>query len=95
MSLYIVESATGEIYQSQRYFDIPEPRVRWKVEEGTIVAAHVASKKELVMIDDILQDERFPMGIGQKGIRPLECLLDFKRLNFQINSPNLCSVYQW
>ncbi|KAL3277040.1 hypothetical protein HHI36_012401 [Cryptolaemus montrouzieri] len=66
VSLYLVESATGEIYQSQRYFDIPEPRVRWKVEEGTIVAAHVASKKEMVMIDDILQDERFPMGIGQK-----------------------------
>ncbi|XP_044756182.1 cAMP and cAMP-inhibited cGMP 3',5'-cyclic phosphodiesterase 10A-like [Coccinella septempunctata] len=66
VSLYIVETATGEIYQSQRYFDIPEPRVRWKVEEGTIVAAYVASKKELVMIEDILQDERFPMGIGQK-----------------------------
>ncbi|KAK9875164.1 hypothetical protein WA026_005955 [Henosepilachna vigintioctopunctata] len=66
VSLYLVDSSTGIIFQSQRYFDIPEPRVRWKIEEGTTVAAHVAYKKEYIMIDDILEDDRFPMGIGQK-----------------------------
>ncbi|KAJ8952653.1 hypothetical protein NQ318_020968 [Aromia moschata] len=39
-------------------------KVNWKIQKGTTVAAYVAYKKEYIMVDDILGDDRFPAGLG-------------------------------
>ncbi|KAJ8978479.1 hypothetical protein NQ317_018732 [Molorchus minor] len=63
-TLYIVDAPSEEIYQSQMHFPIDRHKVNWKIQKGTIVAAYVAYKKEYVMVDDILGDDRFPAGLG-------------------------------
>lgn len=63
----MVDSATDEIYQSQKNFQSERHKVNWKIQKGSTVAAYVAFKKEYVMVDDILGDERFPAGLGYHG----------------------------
>lgn len=67
VTLYMVDSASEEIYQSQRNFTGERHKVNWKIQKGSIVAAYVAFKKEYLMVDDILGDERFPAGVGYQG----------------------------
>lgn len=67
VTLYMVDSASEEIYQSQRNFTGDRHKVNWKIQKGTTVAAYVAFKKEYVMVDDILGDERFPAGVGYQN----------------------------
>nr|CAH7748344.1 unnamed protein product [Callosobruchus chinensis] len=67
VTLYMVDSASDEIYQSQRNFPGERHKVNWKIQKGSIVAAYVAFKKEYLMVDDILGDERFPVGVGYQG----------------------------
>lgn len=67
VTLYMVDSASEEIYQSQKNFPGERHKVNWKIQKGSIVAAYVAFKKEYLMVDDILGDERFPAGVGYQG----------------------------
>ncbi|CAH1173827.1 unnamed protein product [Phaedon cochleariae] len=67
VTLYMVDSASEEIYQSQRNFTGDRHKVNWKIQKGSIVAAYVAFKREYLMVDDILGDERFPAGVGYHG----------------------------
>lgn len=70
----MVDEAQQEIYQIQNQVTSQRHKVNWKIEGGKTIAAFVAYKKEYVMIDDILGDERFPLGIGHQGIT--SCLID-------------------
>lgn len=63
----MVDSGSEEIYQSQKNFQSERHKVNWKIQKGSTVAAYVAFKKEYVMVDDILGDERFPVGLGYQG----------------------------
>ncbi|XP_072391177.1 cAMP and cAMP-inhibited cGMP 3',5'-cyclic phosphodiesterase 10A-like [Diabrotica undecimpunctata] len=67
VTLYMVDSASEEIYQSQRNFQGERHKVNWKIQKGSIVAAYVAYKREYLMVDDILGDDRFPAGVGYQG----------------------------
>lgn len=72
--LYMVDELANEIY-----FDALTPsrhRVNWKIEPNSTVAAYAAYAKEFVMIDDILEDARFPEGLGYKEniIRSVLCV---------------------
>ncbi|CAH1373880.1 hypothetical protein MTP99_015245 [Tenebrio molitor] len=64
VTLYMVDSSTNEIYLTRK---LERPKTRWRIQEGTIVAAFVANRKEYVMLDDVVRDERFPEGIARKG----------------------------
>ncbi|KAJ8921660.1 hypothetical protein NQ315_010569 [Exocentrus adspersus] len=64
VTIYMVDSASEEIYQSQKNFQTERHKVNWKIQKSSTVAAYVALKKEYVMVDDILGDERFPAGLG-------------------------------
>jgi FAD/FMN-containing dehydrogenase len=65
VTLYMVDSSTNEIYLTRK---LERPKTRWRIQEGTIVAAFVANRKEYVMLDDVVRDERFPEGIARKGV---------------------------
>lgn len=61
VTLFMVDDDSNDIIITRRTLEM---RKRWKIEEGTIVAAFVANKKEYVMVDDVNRDERFPGGVG-------------------------------
>lgn len=67
VTLYMMDPATNEIYKSRKTAQGDRHKIRWKIEEGTTTAAYVAYKKDYVMIDDIIQDDRFPEGIGYES----------------------------
>nr|XP_023015593.1 cAMP and cAMP-inhibited cGMP 3',5'-cyclic phosphodiesterase 10A-like [Leptinotarsa decemlineata] len=67
VTLYMVDSASEEIYQSQRNFPGERHKVNWKIQKGSTVAAYVAFKREYLMVDDVLGDDRFPAGVGYHG----------------------------
>lgn len=75
VTLYMVDSNYNEIYLTRKAGERGS-KYRWKIEQGTIVAAFVANKKEYVMVDDVLRDERFPEGIAQRAdaIRSVLCV---------------------
>ncbi|XP_060525449.1 cAMP and cAMP-inhibited cGMP 3',5'-cyclic phosphodiesterase 10A-like isoform X2 [Cylas formicarius] len=62
--LYMVDTASEEIYQVPKNVTDEIHRVNWKIQKGSTVAAYVALKKEYVLVEDILVDERFPAGLG-------------------------------
>ncbi|XP_044258941.1 cAMP and cAMP-inhibited cGMP 3',5'-cyclic phosphodiesterase 10A-like [Tribolium madens] len=64
VTLYMMDPATNEIYQSKKTSQRDRYKIRWKIQEGTTTAAYVAYKKNYVLIDDIIEDDRFPEGIG-------------------------------
>ncbi|KAL1488021.1 hypothetical protein ABEB36_015395 [Hypothenemus hampei] len=64
VTLYMVDSASEEIYQVPKNETDEQHKVNWKIQEGNTVATYVAFKKEFVLVDDILCDERFPTGLG-------------------------------
>lgn len=64
VTLYIVDSASEEIYQVPKNVTDERHKVNWKIQKGSTVATYVAFKKEFVLVDDILCDERFPAGLG-------------------------------
>lgn len=68
VTLYLVDEASGEIYQEQAKVSGVRHRVNWKIEPEKTVAAYVAFTKEYVMIDDVLGDRRFPQGVGHTGL---------------------------
>lgn len=45
VTLYMVDSASEEIYQSQRNFPSERLKANWKIQKGSIVAAYVAFKR--------------------------------------------------
>ena len=63
----MVDTASEEIYQVPKNITDERHKVNWKIQKGSTVAAYVAFKKEYVMVDDILCDERFPAGLGYQG----------------------------
>ncbi|CAG9858267.1 unnamed protein product [Phyllotreta striolata] len=67
VTLYMVDHASEEIYQSQKNFQTPRHKVNWKIQKGSTIAAYVAFKKEYIMVDEILGDERFLHGLGFEG----------------------------
>ncbi|KAG5883187.1 hypothetical protein JTB14_018203 [Gonioctena quinquepunctata] len=67
VTLYMVDSASEEIYQSQRNFPVERHKFKWKIQIGSTVAAYVAFKREYLMVDDVLGDDRFPAGVGYQG----------------------------
>lgn len=75
-TLYMMDAATSEIYQSYNTTLTDRYKIKWKIEEGTTVAAYVAYKKECVLVDDIICDSRFPEGIGYLGetIKSVMCV---------------------
>lgn len=68
VSLYLVDTATNEIYQSANVLTRERHKVRWKIEDQSFVATYVAKNKEYVLVKDILLDIRFPNGVGYDGI---------------------------
>ncbi|XP_030754671.1 cAMP and cAMP-inhibited cGMP 3',5'-cyclic phosphodiesterase 10A-like [Sitophilus oryzae] len=64
VTLYMVDTASEEIYQVPKNITDERHKVNWKIQKGSTLAAYVAYKKEYVMVDDILCDERFPAGLG-------------------------------
>lgn len=67
VTLYIVDSASEEIYQVPKNVTHERHKVNWKIQKGSTVATYVAFKKEFVLVDDILCDERFPAGLGYQN----------------------------
>jgi cAMP and cAMP-inhibited cGMP 3',5'-cyclic phosphodiesterase 10 len=67
VTLYLVDRATNEIYQSQSFAVKDRHRVKWKIEDGSIVAAYVANIKEYVLVEDVFMDGRFSEGVGYEG----------------------------
>lgn len=63
----MVDEAAGEVYQIQKNVQSARHKVNWKIDDVQTVAAFVASNKEYVMVDDILDDTRFPQGVGNQG----------------------------
>lgn len=63
----MVDSASEEIYQVPKNVTDEAHKVNWKIQKGSTVAAYVAFKKEYILVDDILCDERFPAGLGYQG----------------------------
>ncbi|RZB39878.1 cAMP and cAMP-inhibited cGMP 3',5'-cyclic phosphodiesterase 10A, partial [Asbolus verrucosus] len=72
VTLYMMDSAANEIYVSRKIPTDERHKIRWNIENGTTVATYVANKKEYVLVDDILQDDRFPDGIGYEGISTIK-----------------------
>ncbi|XP_048521448.1 cAMP and cAMP-inhibited cGMP 3',5'-cyclic phosphodiesterase 10A [Dendroctonus ponderosae] len=64
VTLYMVDSASEEIYQVPKNVTDERHKVNWKIQKGSTVATYVAYKKEFVLVDDILCDDRFPSGLG-------------------------------
>ncbi|KAJ8934359.1 hypothetical protein NQ314_013400 [Rhamnusium bicolor] len=94
-TLYMVDFASEEIYQSQRNFPTERHKVNWKIQKGSIVAAYVAYKKEYIMVDDILGDERFPAGLGyQDGdcYAVIELYRDVTQAPFNKEDLKICIV---
>nr|CAD7401678.1 unnamed protein product [Timema cristinae] len=75
-TLYMVDSLSEEITLHSRYANISRYDAKWKIETGRTLAAHVAFKKENVMVDDIIGDQRFPEGIGWRGttVKAIMCV---------------------
>ena len=67
VTLYMMDPATNEIYQSKKIPSSDRFKIRWKIKQQSTVATYVAYKKDYVMVDDILEDERFPEGIGYQS----------------------------
>lgn len=63
----MVDESTDEIYQVSRKYTNDVHRVAYKIATNTTVAAHVAFTKEFVKIDDLIEDMRFPQGLGNSG----------------------------
>ena len=63
----MVDNSANEIYVSSLSVTTPKNRISWKIEEGKFVAAHVACRREYVVVEDILNDPRFPDGIPYTG----------------------------
>ncbi|XP_050308589.1 cAMP and cAMP-inhibited cGMP 3',5'-cyclic phosphodiesterase 10A-like isoform X2 [Anthonomus grandis grandis] len=64
VTLYMVDTASEEIFQVPKNVTDERHKVNWKIQKGSTVAAYVAYKKEFILVDDILCDERFPAGLG-------------------------------
>lgn len=64
----MVDEALDEIYLVPANATDERHRICWKIQSGTTVAAFVAYQKEFVMIEDLLEDERFPEGLGHTGL---------------------------
>ncbi|KAL1487955.1 hypothetical protein ABEB36_015336 [Hypothenemus hampei] len=69
VTLYMVDSASEEIYQVPKSVTEEQHKVNLKIQEGSTVATYAAFKKEFVLVDDILCDERFPNGLGYQDDR--------------------------
>lgn len=67
VNLYLVDHTTDELFLSSRIQTSDRYKVKWKIGPGATVAAHVAWSKDYVIIEDILDDDRFPEGIGYSG----------------------------
>ncbi|XP_044757857.1 cAMP and cAMP-inhibited cGMP 3',5'-cyclic phosphodiesterase 10A-like [Coccinella septempunctata] len=63
--VYVVDEGSEEIYvlTKQQLIIIPS-HYRFQIEEGKTIAAHVAFNREYVLVEDIKEDPRFPMGTG-------------------------------
>lgn len=83
-TLYMVDEAAGEVYQIQKNVQSARHRVNWKIADVQTVAAFVAKNKEYVMVDDILDDTRFPQGVGNQGISFAKCLLHIFSLIYML-----------
>ncbi|RZB70334.1 hypothetical protein BDFB_005196 [Asbolus verrucosus] len=81
VTVYMVDRTNKEIYNSTIVGVDERHKVRWKIEEGTIVAAFVANRNEYVMVDDILTDERFPEGETRFRNQYFVCLLSHQKTN--------------
>jgi cAMP and cAMP-inhibited cGMP 3',5'-cyclic phosphodiesterase 10 len=69
VTLYMMDPTSNEIYQSRKTPLPDRQKIRWKIQEGTTTAAYVAYKKDYVLVDDILEDDRFPEGIGYESMQ--------------------------
>lgn len=97
VTLYLVDTALGEIYISRKNDDDDGgTRKKWPVEEGTIVAAFVAYKKEYILVEDIVGDARFPEGIGYDNTGMLLIIVEksFILIQFFRNSQNSLLKFQ-
>nr|CAD7443993.1 unnamed protein product [Timema bartmani] len=76
VTLYMIDSESEEIILHSRNAEHPHHGSRWKIETGRTLAAHVAFKKENVMVDDIIGDQRFPEGIGWRrtNVKAIMCV---------------------
>lgn len=61
----MIDDAADEIYPVTR--NTKEHRITYKIGDGTTVAAYVAFHKEFIKIGDLLEDVRFPEGLGSSG----------------------------
>lgn len=55
-----------EIYYSSTRLRNTYHKVGWKISTNSTIAAYVACTKEYVLLEDILEDDRFPEGLGYK-----------------------------
>lgn len=65
VTVYMIDDAKDEIYPVTR--STKENRITYKIGDGTTVASYVAFHKEFVKINDLLEDVRFPEGLGSSG----------------------------
>lgn len=66
-SLYMIDQAHDQIYLS-KVEPIPgRLKLAWKIKESRMVATYVAFHKECVLCDDIIEDKRFPEGVGYQS----------------------------
>ncbi|CAH0549249.1 unnamed protein product [Brassicogethes aeneus] len=64
ITLYMVDEPRNEIYLVPKAIFNDRHKVNWKIQLNSTVAAYVVYKKEYVMLEDILNDDRFPNGLG-------------------------------
>lgn len=57
-----------EIYYSSTRLKTSRHKISWKMNKNSTIAAYVACTKEYVLLEDIIEDNRFPDGIGYKGL---------------------------
>ncbi|KAK6640796.1 hypothetical protein RUM44_012493 [Polyplax serrata] len=76
-SSYFVDDSSEYLILNSKYMPSDgRHKVMYKIEPGQTVAAYVAYSQEFVIVDDILGDSRFPLGIpgGTKNIKSVLCL---------------------
>lgn len=66
--VYMVDEALDEIYMVPHTVQNERHRICWKIQPGSTVAAYAAYQKEYIMIEDILEDERFPDALGHADL---------------------------
>ena len=64
----MVDSVSNEIVLCPKPGEDASQRVAWNIAPGGTIAAYVAFKKEFSMVNGLLVDDRYPQGVGWKGL---------------------------